>query len=265
MDGYSEPPKLVLLGAGGRMGATIASYLLYDRKVELVGAVDPANAGTTIGELLDDDTELQIVSDVDDLPSDLKADLVLDFSIAASTRANLYKTLERGWDALIGVTGFNWEDKAEFTKLALQYKRRIVIVPNFTIGINLLMKFCRESASKFMHAEIIELHHDKKLDAPSGTAINTAQIIAEARDRIEPPSSENASRGEIIDGIPVHSVRMRGMLAHQEVIFGNDGEILTIRHDTMDRKAFMPGIYLAIKKLEKLPHGLEVGLEWAFD
>jgi 4-hydroxy-tetrahydrodipicolinate reductase len=148
--------------------------------------------------------------------------------------------------------------------MASSYKRRVVLVPNFTIGMNVLLRAAKEAAGLFRHVEIIEMHHDRKVDAPSGTALFTARSIAENRPGIAPGGGQ-PSRGQIEKGIPIHSVRMQGLLAHQEVLFGNEGEVLTIRHDTTDRSAFMPGIYLAIERLPSLEPGFYMGLDWVFD
>jgi 4-hydroxy-tetrahydrodipicolinate reductase len=242
------------------MGASIASRFVSDAKVELVGAVDVAQQAPTAG------TAPPIVSKLGDLPATLRADMILDFSTASAVKENLEPCLKRGWDALIGVTGFSESEMDSFRSLATKYKRRVALVPNFTIGVNLLLRIAKEAARLFRHVEIIEMHHDRKVDAPSGTALYTARTIAENR-TASPPGEKGGqqSRGHVECGIPIHSVRMQGLLAHQEVLFGNEGEVLTIRHDTMDRSAFMPGIYLAIEKLPSLEPGFYVGLDWAFD
>jgi 4-hydroxy-tetrahydrodipicolinate reductase len=229
------------------MGQAVSARFVADEKVELVGAVDP-------GGMSD-----RIATSIDKLPLDLKADVALDFSTAQAVRENIEPCLKRGWDVLIGVTGLGEDDYRTFGGLALKYSRRVVLVPNFTIGMNILLKAAREAAKFFKHVEIIELHHDKKVDAPSGTAIHTAHLIAGERKPSLPPGGDSASRGLIVDGIPVHSVRLQGLLAHQEVIFGNEGEVLTIRHDTMERSAFMSGIYMAIEKLPSMESGFTIG------
>ncbi|MCX6645240.1 MAG: 4-hydroxy-tetrahydrodipicolinate reductase [bacterium] len=259
--------KVILLGASGRMGRVIAGRFLTDGKVALVGAVDPNGAGEKIGKPAGINFEsLEVVRSINDLPADIKADVVLDFSVADATRANIKACLERGWDVIIGATGFNEDDHRLFKELAEKYSKRIVLVPNFTPGINLLLKIAEMAARIFPKAEIIEMHHDRKLDAPSGTAIHTAKIISEARKEgkiTDLSGTEDRSRGRIENGIPIHAVRLPGLLAHQEVIFGSEGEVLTIRHDTTDRGAFLTGIYLAIERLEELKPGFTVGLGWA--
>jgi len=259
-------PGLVLLGVAGRMGRTIAGRFLTDGRVELVGAVDTEETGKTAGVVAG--VEIagpEIVRTVKEIPETVDADFMLDFSSPPGNRANLEECLKRGLDVLIGATGFTKEDIGRFEDLSLKYSKRIVLVPNFTPGINLLMKFAREAAGIFERVEIIELHHDRKADAPSGTALHTARIIAGGRKIPEALTPEDRSRGRIEEEIPIHAVRLPGLLAHQEVLFGSPGEVLTIRHDTTDRSAFMSGIYLAIDKIAQLPPGFTMGLDWAFD
>jgi len=259
-------PRIVLLGAAGRMGRTIASRFLSDGKVELVGACDVEGAGSPVGLLAGAQAKgPTIVESVTDLPGDLVADIALDFSTPSGTRANIRHCLEQGWDCLIGVTGFAPEDIVNFTDLADKHHRRIILVPNFTLGVNLMIRFARVAGKVFKGIEIIEMHHDGKADAPSGTALHTAHLIASDRAEHAPPGPDDKSRGRIEDGIPIHAVRLPGLLAHQEVLFGSQGEVLTIRHDTMDRSAFLSGIYLAIEKMPGLAPGFVNGLDWAFE
>ncbi|HDS31088.1 MAG TPA: 4-hydroxy-tetrahydrodipicolinate reductase [Firmicutes bacterium] len=262
----STLPRIVLIGAAGRMGRAIAFRFLTDKKVELVGAVDLSVGHDTIGHL-SGAVELgpEIVKDVELLPQSLSADIVLDFSTPDAVRAHIEPCLSRGWDCIIGVTGFTLDDENNFHSLATNHGRKIVLVPNFCLGVNLMLKFAKDASRVFERVEIIELHHDKKADAPSGTAIHTAKLISEESERTAPPSPDDPSRGRIENNIPIHSVRLPGLLAHQEIIFGNPGEILTIRHDTTDRVAFLSGIYLAIEKLDKLEAGFIKGLDWALE
>jgi 4-hydroxy-tetrahydrodipicolinate reductase len=150
------------------------------------------------------------------------------------------------------------------SKLSRYNERRVVIVPNFTLGVNLMLRILKDACKVYKNAEIIELHHDKKIDAPSGTAIHTSHLISQNMKPDIPPGAKDESRGKFVENIPVHAIRLPGLLAHQEVIFGGPGEVFTIRHDTTDRDAFLNGIYLAIENLEKLEPGLTVGLDWVF-
>jgi len=266
MNAASEQPKVVLLGASGRMGVAVSAKFLTDGKVKLVGACDLVDVGKTVGSLsgLDIDSPL-IVRSVNDLPDSLEVDVVLDFSKPDGIRENLNLIMERGWDLLIGATGHTEEDIEIFTKSADKYSRRIVLVPNFTLGVNLMLKFSSIAAKVFNDVEIIEMHHDKKVDAPSGTALHTARLIADASGKSEPPGLGDDSRGRIEENIPIHAIRLPGLLAHQEIIFGSDGEVLRIRHDTTDRAAFLSGIYLALSKIKTLPPGFTHGLNWVFE
>jgi 4-hydroxy-tetrahydrodipicolinate reductase len=266
MPELSSRPGIVLLGAAGRMGRAIAARFLVDGKVDLAGAVDSVEIGSNIGDLTGCETAgPAIAASVDDLDSNLKADIVLDFSTVEGNRSNLEACLKRGWDVLIGVTGFTEDDTRKFSEASGKYKKRIVLVPNFTPGVNLMLRFAKEASKVFERVEIIELHHDKKVDAPSGTALHTAKLISDARTKPDALTPEDRSRGRIEDGIPIHAVRLPGLLAHQEILFGSDGEVLTIRHDTTDRGAFLSGIYLAIEKMPGLEPGFVKGLDWVFD
>lgn len=263
-----NPPKIVLIGAAGRMGNVVTARFLNDGKVDLTGAVDIDGVGEFAGKLAGIDIAgPRIFASVGELPDNLKADIALDFSVAEGTRVNIVECLKRGWDVVIGATGFDESDHGNFMELANQYSRRIVIVPNFTPGINLLLKMAEMAGKVFPNVEIIEMHHDRKLDAPSGTAIHTAKKIAAGRKHGETGkigSIDDRSRGRVEDDVPIHAVRLPGLIAHQEVIFGSEGEVLTIRHDTTDRAAFLTGIYLAIEHLHELEPGFTIGLEWVF-
>ncbi|MFH1675853.1 MAG: 4-hydroxy-tetrahydrodipicolinate reductase [bacterium] len=266
MTGKNRLTSVILIGAAGRMGRTVGRRFLVDKKVELAGAIDCACAGKSCGSIYGiDQPGPDIMVKIEDLPNSIEADIALDFSVVENSEARIEACMVRGWDVLIGTTGFGESEKSAFIKLAEKYDRRIVLVPNFTLGVNLLMKFSEIAGGVFEHAEIIELHHDKKTDAPSGTSVRTANLIASGRDRPEPPGPLDPSRGKTVDNIPIHSVRLPGLIAHQEVIFGGEGEILTIRHDTTDRAAFLPGIYLAIDRINKLKPGFHIGLDWAFN
>ena len=264
MTEISFKPKIILIGAAGRMGKTIGSRFLNDGIVDYVGAIDASEVGTPVGKLVNSAIDGPIIrSSPGDFPENLEADMVLDFSTASAARNNLEPCLRRGWNYIIGATGFFEEDHMSMQLLAKKYSRRIVLVPNFTLGVNLMLRFVQDAARIYENVEIIELHHDKKVDAPSGTAYQTAHLIAEAGMSASPPNAEDKSRGKVIKNIPIHAVRLPGLLAHQEVLFGGEGEVLTIRHDTTDRNAFLGGIYLAIRKLPELNPGLTFGLDWA--
>jgi 4-hydroxy-tetrahydrodipicolinate reductase len=170
---------------------------------------------------------------------------------------------------VVGTSGFDEERLAQVQKLVESgdASRGVVIAPNFALGAVLLMRFAREAAAHFSSVEIVETHHPDKVDAPSGTAVHTARTIAQAREHAGVASAPDATqrsldgaRGTSVDGVPVHSIRLRGAVAHEEVVFGNAGEILTLRHDSLDRAGFMPGVLLAVREVSNRP-GLTVGIE----
>jgi 4-hydroxy-tetrahydrodipicolinate reductase len=183
--------------------------------------------------------------------------------------ANVEQALSSGLHVVVGTSGFDDQRIEQVQKLvdAAPSGLGVVIAPNFALGAVLLMRFAREAAAYFTSVEIIETHHADKLDAPSGTAVHTAQVIARSRKNAATAAAPDATersldgaRGATVDGIPVHSLRLRGAVAHEEVVFGNAGEILTLRHDSLDRAGFMPGVLLAVRAVSSRP-GVTVGLE----
>jgi 4-hydroxy-tetrahydrodipicolinate reductase len=204
----------------------------------------------------------------DDLEAAIRASgarVVVDFTIPNCAAENTRTILEAGAHPVVGTTGFRGEDIEELTKLAVRLERGGLIAPNFAIGAVLLMKFAAEAARYLPAVEIVELHHDRKKDAPSGTALRTADLIREANPAPALPAVDDVEtvsgcRGGRYRGLPIHSVRLPGFVAHEEVIFGGLGQVLTLRHDSIDRKSFMPGVVLAVRKvprLKTLVHGLE--------
>ncbi len=224
--------------------------------MELVAAVDPGAAGTAFGDV-------ELAADADRL-SAAGAEVAVDFTVLDAARENLRWCAEHGVHAVVGTTGFREHEIAELAELFDRSSVNAVIAPNFAIGAVLMMRFAEMAAPFFETAEIIELHHDRKADAPSGTAARTAQRMAAAsKDWAEDPTTTviaEGARGGRIEGIPIHSVRMRGMVAHQEVLLGTEGQTLSIRHDSYDRASFMPGVLLAVRKVAETP-GLTVGLD----
>ena len=251
--------RVGVFGAGGRMGATVCDAVAADSELELVAAVDPAATGRSVHGVT-------IASDVSSF-SAANVDVVVDFTVAAASRDNLAWCAANGVHAVVGTTGFSDDDYAAFRTAFTN--SNCLIAANFAISAVLMMKFAALAAPFFDTAEIIELHHDNKADAPSGTAVATARRMAEASSTWAPDPTTH----EVIPGarggrgpadIRVHAVRMRGMVAHQEVILGAAGQTLTIRQDSYDRVSFMPGVVLACKKVASLP-GLTLGLDAALD
>jgi 4-hydroxy-tetrahydrodipicolinate reductase len=215
--------RVAVAGAAGRMGSTVCEAVEGADDLELTGRADPA-LGTALADVLGD------------------ADVVVDFTQPDTALPNALQCVEAGVHVVIGTTGFD--------VAALRDARgaNVFVAPNFAIGAVLMMKFAAEAARHMAKAEIVELHHDRKLDAPSGTAKRTAQLMAAARGGNEPPPT-------------IHSVRLPGLVAHQEVILGDVGQTLTIRHDSIDRASFMPGVLLAIRRVGSLAESPLVGLE----
>jgi 4-hydroxy-tetrahydrodipicolinate reductase len=219
------------------------------------------------------DAELDLVARVgrgDDLSAlvDARAEVAVDFTVPSAVKDNVRFCVENGIHAVVGTSGLTDADLREISGWVEQASARVMVAPNFALGAVLMMSFATTAARYFESAEIVERHHDRKLDAPSGTSLRTADLISEGRSgpAAEPevtvslPGSRGGERG----GVRIHSLRLPGSVAHQEVIFGGVGETLTIRHDSLDRSSFMPGVVLAIKKVASLD-GLVVGLEHLLD
>ncbi len=242
--------KVSVIGAAGRMGS------------EVCRAVEAAPDATLVGRYDQGD-------DLGDLGG---ADVVVEFSVPDATAANVASCIERGTHVVVGTTGWT-EDKLEAvrTQLADMPGVGVLIAPNFAIGAILMMSFAQQAARFYESVEIVELHHPDKVDAPSGTAARTASLIARARQDADlggvpdaTTSDPGGARGARVDGIPVHALRLRGLVAHQEVLFGGAGELLTIRHDSFDRVSFMPGVLAGVRHVGDHP-GLTVGLESYLD
>ncbi len=237
------------------MGSTVCDAVMADTALELVAAVDPHAAGPSVAGV-DVHPELRALADAD-------CHVVVDFTVADAARTTLPWLAMHGMHAVVGTTGFTDEDFASF-RTAFSGSN-CLIASNFAISAVLMMRFAELAAPHFETAEIIELHHDSKVDAPSGTAIATAQRMAAASsDWAADPTTHEAiagARGSTGPaGIRVHSVRMRGMVAHQEVILGSAGQTLTIRQDSYDRASYMPGVLLACRKIGEFP-GVTLGLD----
>jgi 4-hydroxy-tetrahydrodipicolinate reductase len=242
--------KVGVLGARGRMGSEVCAAVTGAGDMELVAAVDEGDGRDALA----------------------RAEVVVDFTHPGVVMDNLRWCVDHGVHAVVGTSGF---DPARFDTLRGWLAERpgpnVLVAPNFSIGAVLMMRFARQAARLFESVEIVELHHPNKADAPSGTARHTAESMARARDAAGVPPSPDATvssvdgaRGADIDGIRVHSVRLSGLIAHQEVLLGGHGETLTIRHDSMNRTSFMPGVLLGVRRVGALP-GLTVGIEPILD
>lgn len=230
--------RVAVVGAEGRMGSTVCRAVTDDAELELVAAVDAQDS-------------LEAVLDAG-------ADVAVEFTVPDSVKRNAAWLLERGVHTVVGATGLTDQDLADLE--GLTGPANLFVAPNFAIGAVLMMKAAEMVARYLPDVEITELHHDRKVDAPSGTALRTAKLIAAARHAEPGRSDAHPARGQLVDGVAVHSVRLPGLVASQEVVFGTQGQTLTIRHDSIDRSSFMPGVLLAVKRVALLP-GLTVGLE----
>ncbi len=226
--------RVAVAGAAGRMGQAACGAVDNAHDMTLVARADPA-AGTTVTEAIGQ-----------------RPEVLIDFTIPGTALANAREAVAAGVHVVIGTTGFN-PGELEIFRGA---DANVFVAPNFAIGAVLMMRFAAEAARHMRAAEIIELHHDGKLDAPSGTAVRTAALMQAARD-------PDGAGGDA--AIPIHSVRLPGLVAHQEVILGDVGQTLTIRHDSIDRESFMPGVLLAVRRVARLPHSPVVGLEHLLD
>jgi len=239
--------KVGILGARGRMGSEVVKAVTDAPDLELVASLD-------LGDSLD-----ALVTN--------GAQVVVDFTTPDSVMANLEFLISNNINAVIGTTGFDDARIAKIKSLLASSKSGVLIAPNFAIGAVLMMEFATKAAKYFESAEIIELHHPNKVDAPSGTAARTAELMSKSRKEagLAPmpdatTSSLDGARGATVGDIPVHSVRLRGLVAHQEVLLGGIGETLSIRHDSIDRVGFMPGVLLGVRQVVNHP-GLTFGLE----
>jgi 4-hydroxy-tetrahydrodipicolinate reductase len=238
--------RVGVLGSKGKVGATMVQAVQTAADLTLSAEVD---AGDALSLLTDNKTEV-----------------VIDFTHPDVVMDNLKFLIDNGIHAVVGTTGFT-EERLQRVRAWLADKPDVatLIAPNFAIGAVLSMHFAKQAARFYESVEVIELHHPHKADAPSGTAARTAALIAEARKQLPPNPDATTTglpgaRGADVDGVPVHSVRLAGLVAHQEVLFGTAGETLTIRHDSMDRTSFVPGVLLAVRRVAEHP-GLTVGIE----
>lgn len=252
--------KVLVNGALGRMGRTVVAAVNADSELELVGAVDAFD-----GEI----AGLKVETNLDAALKKFSPDVMVDFTRPDVVFDNVMTALANKVSPVVGTTGLSDDAKEKIRELAEKNQTPAFIAPNFALGAVLMMLLSRKVAKYMPDVEIIELHHDKKLDAPSGTAELTAKMISEVRQphkQGHPDEVERLAhvRGAEVDGIRIHSVRLPGYVAHQEVIFGGLGQTLTIRHDSMGRESFMPGVILACKKVCALK-GLTIGLDKILD
>lgn len=262
--------RVAVAGAAGKMGRTVLGAISATSDLELVGACDPAAAGATVAELTGLPEKVVVVAGPDELDPG-SVDALVDFTVAAAAVEDLSWCAANGVHGVCGTTGIDAATIAELTlAFAPSYRPNCVIAPNFAISAVLMMRLAELCAPYFDSCEVIELHHDQKRDAPSGTALETARRIGVARgghfgaDPTEVTVLEGARGGSNDAGVHLHSVRLAGLVAHQEVLFGTTGQSLTIRQDSYDRSSFMPGVLLALRRVATTP-GLTVGLDALLD
>lgn len=258
--------KVLVVGALGKMGVETARAIHNDSDLELVGLVDIRAQAERFSELTGiKGVDMVVENDLSKFVANNKVDVMIDFTNPDVVLGNIKCCLEKGISCVVGTTGLSDEELKNLDRMALDNQAGLAVIPNFAIGAVLMMKFAREAAAYLPDVEIIELHHNQKMDAPSGTAIKTAEMISEKVSRkpaINPHEFEkiDGARGADFESIKIHSVRLPGLVAHQEVIFGGMGQTLTIRHDTYDRSGFMPWVVIVTKKMAEIK-GLVYGLE----
>lgn len=262
----AEKIKVIVSGAFGKMGMETAKAVQNDDELELVGLMDIRARGERGGNMaVNQELALRVENDLDSLIKKAGPSVMVDFTNPQAVYNNVKTALKYGINCVVGTTGLNEVELKQLEKLALENEVGVAVIPNFAIGAVLMMKLAQEAAQYFPDVEIIEMHNDQKIDAPSGTAIKTAEMINSHRVRNPVRNSREyeriaGSRGGEINGIRIHSVRLPGFVAHQEVIFGGVGQSLTIRHDSFDRVGFMPGVLMTVKKIIGIK-GLVYGLE----
>jgi dihydrodipicolinate reductase len=262
--------KVAVSGAGGRMGREVVKMVLGDEQLRLVAAIDPGRQGMDAGVMVGlPACGVTVSADLASALLESGADVLVDFTVPHAAVQNTRIAIEAGVRPVVGTTGFTREEIDMLDKLAQEKGIGGIIAPNFSIGAILMMKFAAQAAKYFPHVEIIEYHGDQKLDAPSGTAVKTAEWISGVREEFRQgnPNEEEkieGARGAYYDGFRIHSVRLPGVFAQQEVIFGAYGQSLKIRHDSYERASYMPGVNTAVKKVMELT-GIVYGFEQFID
>ncbi|MBW4085367.1 4-hydroxy-tetrahydrodipicolinate reductase [Paenibacillus sp. S150] len=247
--------RVIVSGAGGRMGKEVVKLVLQDEELELAAAVDRSASGSDAGRLVGlEESGVKVVTDLEAALAGSSGEVLVDFTTPQSAYANTLLAIKYGVRPVIGTTGFTPEQITELDKQCREQGIGGLIAPNFSIGAILMMKFAAQAAKYFPHLEIIEYHGDQKLDAPSGTAIKTAELISEVRKELRQGNPEEeevieGSRGGYYNGFRIHSVRLPGVFAQEEVVFGGFGQSLKIRHDSYERAGYMPGVKMGVQKV----------------
>jgi len=259
-----ESIRVVIHGASGKMGQEIIKALCREPEIEVVGAVEQEVSDEFYLPLPDDCNAIPFSSNLEYILTSCQPEVLVDFTIAQATMPAVRLATKQKVNLVIGTTGLTADELDEIDRLSKAHRVGAVVAPNFALGAVLMIHLAKMAAKYLDHAEIIELHHHLKADAPSGTALSTAKAMAAARGKpfSRPPqrNKTSPSRGEQVEGVTIHSVRLPGLLAHQEVILGGPGQTLSIRHDTISRECYIPGVILAIKEVVKR-RGLVYGLD----
>ncbi|MCY8509528.1 4-hydroxy-tetrahydrodipicolinate reductase [Bacillus mojavensis] len=261
----NETIKVVIAGPRGRMGQEAVKLAEKTPHFDLVGAVDHTYDQRKLSDVMAVESDALIYTDIHACFTETTPDVLIDLTTPEIGKVHTKVALEHGVRPVVGTTGFSEADLKELTTLTEEKGIGAIIAPNFALGAVLMMKFSKMAANYFDDVEIIELHHDQKLDAPSGTALKTAEMISDVRKEKQqghPDEKEilPGARGAELNGIRLHSVRLPGLIAHQEVMFGMDGQTLQIRHDSYNRASFMSGVKLSVEqvmKIDQLVYGLE--------
>lgn len=254
--------KLAFVGAMGKMGRSMMEGVFDEKDMEIVGAVDICG----VGKEAIPGSGIFVEADIAEMIRTKNPDIIIDFTSPAVIRENIRTVLAMKKHMVVGTTGLTSDELDEIDRDARAACRVVFVAPNFALGAVLMMNFAAQAAKYFPHAEVIEMHHNQKKDAPSGTAIKTLEMMAKEREKIHQGQADefekiSGARGGEYEGMRVHSVRLPGYVAHQEVIFGGPGQTLTIRHDSMSRESFVPGLVLAIRSIDDQTPGLIYGLE----
>lgn len=259
--------RVAIAGARGKMGTEAVHTVMNNSEMELVAVLDYKEVGNTLAEtnLFPALYTAPIYIDLEKLHSETKPDVLVDLTTPEFVYEHTKQALDLKIRPVVGTTGFSDEQLDELTALSKDSKIGCIIAPNFAVGAVLMMKFAEQAAKYLPDIEIIEMHHDQKLDAPSGTAMKTAHLISQERPihgqgHVREKETISGARGANYDGMRIHSVRLPGLVAHQQVLLGGDGQLLTLRHDSFNRGSFMSGVVLSIKTVmekEELIYGLE--------
>ncbi|MCJ7839476.1 4-hydroxy-tetrahydrodipicolinate reductase [Lederbergia sp. NSJ-179] len=262
----TERIKIVIAGPRGRMGQEAVKLVENTENFQLVAVVDRQHNGMKLADILETtQSQAKVYTDMEDCFQNEQADVLIDLTTPETGYVHTKTALTYGVRPVVGTTGFSKEELQELRNLAEEKELGCIIAPNFAIGAILMMKFSQMAAKYFPDTEIIEMHHDQKLDAPSGTAVKTAEMIKENRAHHQQGHEDEketlqGARGADYDGMRIHSVRLPGLVAHQQVLFGAEGQTLTLRHDSFNRASFMSGVKISVEtimSLDSLVYGLE--------